>query len=235
MRITVLGSDERFECLREMLGRAEPAGELVITPWPSPAAVDESSVVVTCGPRRGPEWAVDLLADEEYQRDIARMTAEGAVSAAMRSARGTIFGAECLVAGWGRIGRALTEILVGLGARVTVLSRRQESRPEIAALGGAWADTGSAERAAAGKSIVFSTAPAMIFDGPALAKLRRGALVIDLASPPYGVDLAAAEKLGLNAWREPALPGRYCPEAAAAAIFRALVRGGYVKEAVGNG
>ena len=36
----------------------------------------------------------------------------------------------------------------------------------------------------------------------------------------------AARELGVMAWREPGLPGRYCPENAARAIFDALMRGG---------
>ena len=39
----------------------------------------------------------------------------------------------------------------------------------------------------------------------------------------------AAHRLGLRAWREPGLPGRYCPESAALAIaaaFQKLRKGG---------
>ena len=45
----------------------------------------------------------------------------------------------------------------------------------------------------------------------------------------YGVDVEAAHRLGLRAWREPGLPGRYCPESAALAIaaaFEKLRKGG---------
>jgi len=49
-------------------------------------------------------------------------------------------------------------------------------------------------------------------------------MLIDLASPPYGIDLRAAWNRGLRAWREPGLPGRYCPQSAAEAILNALDR-----------
>ena len=49
--------------------------------------------------------------------------------------------------------------------------------------------------------------------------------MIDLASPPYGVDLRAAWRMGLRAWREPGLPGRHCPESAAEALLHAMERG----------
>ena len=50
------------------------------------------------------------------------------------------------------------------------------------------------------------------------------ALVIDLSSPPYGVDLAACHAQWINAWREPGLPGRYCPRSAGRAMLDALAR-----------
>lgn len=74
-------------------------------------------------------------------------------------------------------------------------------------------------------ALVFSTAPAMVLDAGLLARVNREAMVIDLASPPYGVDLAAAWRMGLRAWREPGLPGRYCPESAARALYDAMKRG----------
>ena len=58
----------------------------------------------------------------------------------------------------------------------------------------------------------------------AVAEAKPNALIMDLASPPYGVDLHAAWNLGLRAWREPGLPGRYCPESAARALARAILR-----------
>ena len=48
--------------------------------------------------------------------------------------------------------------------------------------------------------------------------------VMDLASPPYGVDLVAAQCLGVRAWRESGVPGRYCPLAAARAMADAIDR-----------
>ena len=53
---------------------------------------------------------------------------------------------------------------------------------------------------------------------------ERDALIIDLASAPFGVSLEAAQSLGLRAWREPALPGRYCPFSAAWALQRSVRR-----------
>jgi hypothetical protein len=65
--------------------------------------------------------------------------------------------------------------------------------------------------------LVFNTVPAPVLDAALLAQLKPGCLCIDLASR-QGIDLAAAERLGLpNLWAT-ALPGRMVPRTAARAI-----------------
>ena len=90
-------------------------------------------------------------------------------------------------------------------------------------------ETAALSGALSGKRLIFSTPPFPVLREAELARAGREACVIDLASPPYGVDVEAAHRLGLRAWREPGLPGRYCPESAALAIaasFEKLRKGG---------
>lgn len=232
MRIAILGQDRRYQCLREQLRQARgklaaPAeADWVVTPWPAPVDLPEGKRLITCGPATGPAEAMDLLKDEEYQKEIARMTAEGAIFAAMSVGEGRLEGEDCLVAGWGRIGRALTTKLIGLGAQVTALTRRESVFGEIQRMGAIPRRTELAAQALAGKKFLFATAPAMIFDGRALTHARKDVRIFDLASPPYGVDFQAAEAAGLWIRRERGVPGRYCPQAAARAIAQAMKRGG---------
>lgn len=235
MRIVVAGDDRRFACLRELLEErghdivdcAEGA-ELMVTGWP-PGQEAACGKIVSCGPGFAPEGVHDLLKDEEYQREIAWMSAEGAAAAAMGVTGCAVRGAKCMVVGWGRIGKALTEILIGLGADVTVLTRRTASISGILACGAHYWETSNADRIICGMRFVFSTAPAMVLDENVLKNARQDAVIIDLASPPYGVDVEAAAELGVAAWREPGIPGRYCPENAARAIYDGIVRAGLLK------
>ena len=192
-------------------------------------AASAATKVFTCGPGH-PDIAdgrlIDLWADEALLSENARLTAEGALASAMRASHRALIGLDCMVIGWGRIGRALAELLVALGARVTVASRTPAGRNRAVERGAEAADTGNLAGALPGRKLIFNTAPAMVLDGETLRHVNREALIIDLASLPYGVDLRAAWELGLRAWREPGLPGRYCPDSAAAALCRALLRGG---------
>lgn len=234
--IAVLGSDRRFAALSALL-RAEgytladaADADLIVTSYPPPEGAPAGKKMATCGPRSAPAGFWDLLEDEEYLVDVAYMTAEGAVAAAMAASEAMICSSAALVVGWGRIGRALTELLLSLGAHVTVLTRRPGAWAEIEALGAHATPTERAAEAVRGKDIIFSTPPALVLDEEALAHAEKSALIIDLASPPYGVDLEAARALGIRAWREPGLPGRYCPENAARAILSALRRGGVIDD-----
>lgn len=185
--------------------------------------------VFLCGPahpRAEDARLVDLWADEALLLENARLTAEGAVASAMRSSSSCLRGMRCMVVGWGRIGRALTELLVPLNARVTVASRQAESRSRAAERGAEAVDTARIAEALPGHRLILNTAPGMVLDAAALLRADRDAMLIDLASPPYGIDLHAAWGLGLRAWREPGLPGRYCPQSAAQALLAAMDRHG---------
>lgn len=184
--------------------------------------------VFACGPWHPDrdQRIVDLWNDGALIAENARLTAEGAVSAAMEASELAMRDARCLVIGWGRIGRALTEILVGLGARVTVASRSAASRNRAAERGADAVRTDDLKATLSGADIVFNTAPAMVLDEDALSGASPGTLMIDLASAPYGIDLRAAWRRGIRAWREPGLPGRYCPRSAAKALAEAIARHG---------
>ena len=190
------------------------------------ALLPESATVYACGPGHpdGDGRVIDLWANEALIRENAALTAEGALVAAMRASDTAIRDARCLVIGWGRIGRALTERLVGLGAQVTVASRSEQGRHRAVERGAEAVATASVADALPGRRVVFNTAPGMVLDADALRHADADTLIVDLASPPYGVDLTAAWSLGLRAWREPALPGRYCPRSAALALLNAIDR-----------
>ena len=121
--------------VREELGEARAA----VLNWPYPgdgeilSRLPSGAQVYFCGPA-APDGisrrlrSVNLWADEQLLAENAWLTAEGAISAAMAAGDASLRECACLVVGWGRIGRALTEMLVGLSARVTVASRSERGR-----------------------------------------------------------------------------------------------------------
>ena len=61
-----------------------------------------------------------------------------------------------------------------------------------------------------------------------LKHVKKDAVMMELASPPYGIDMHAAEKLGLQVHLEGGLPGRYCPQDAAGIWLDYIERSGKI-------
>jgi dipicolinate synthase subunit A len=163
-----------------------------------------------------------LNGNEHLTLRNAVYTAEGAIHAVSERALYSLSEANVMVIGYGRIGRALTGMLLGYGARVTVAARSSEARSLAAHAGARAVDMEEMLLHLPSQRAVFSTPPQRVLENRQLACLRHDALLVDLSSPPYGVDLKAASALGLNAWREPGLPGRFCPESAGRALLAAI-------------
>ena len=163
----------------------------------------------------------DYFLREELAVANAAATAEGAVQTAMERLDRTLLGMECLVLGFGRIGKLLSCRLHGLGARVTATARRPEDLAWIRAYGYRALETGKLDGCLGAFGAVFNTVPSPVLGRVLLEQLPAGCLCVDLASV-QGIDLAAAESLGLpNVWAR-SLPGRLMPRTAAAVIRDAV-------------
>ena len=157
----------------------------------------------------------DFLRREDFALRNAELTAEGALAILLQG-EGALRGSRVLIGGYGRIGRFLAEKLRCLGAAVSVAARSPEDRA-LAELTGCRALPFSAAAAPARWDAVVNTVPATVFGAPELAAFG-DARLIELASPPYGFDLAAAEALGKHVALCGGLPGKCAPLAAAAAL-----------------
>lgn len=159
----------------------------------------------------------DYFLREELTVANAAATAEAAIQVAMEHLGRTLLGTNCLVLGFGRIGRLLSFRLHGLGARVTAAARKASDRAWIRAYGWQAEDTGALAGVLGDVSVVFNTVPSLLLDAPLLSELSAGCLYIDLASA-LGADFAAAERMGICCIRAGGLPGRLVPLTAAQAI-----------------
>ena len=187
------------------------------------------STFLLCGPkfpqiRRWDLQYINLWEDEALMRENAWLTAEAAVGTAVARTGGSLQGLRCMVVGCGRIGRALMEILLNMGAEVTLVSGSADKRRMAQESGALAVEVGEIASALPEQQLVFSTPPAMVIGPAELEHINKEAWIIDLASPPYGVDLEAAQAYGLKAVRESGLPGRYCPLSAARALMNAILR-----------
>lgn len=160
---------------------------------------------------------IDFTDYEAFTVRNAVPSAEGAIHALMSCASVCLTGQSCLIVGYGRIGRALALRLIGLGACVTVAARSDAAR--ATALSDGCRAVPMERMGDEPHRFVINTVPSPVMGEEMLMKLPDGAICIDLASPPYGIDLEAAQRLGIEAFRAPGLPGKYAPETAAEAML----------------
>ena len=164
----------------------------------------------------------DYFAREELAVLNAIPTAEGAIQIAMEELPITLHDARVLVVGFGRLGRALAPRLRSLGARVWVSARRYEQRAAAESMGLGSEGVDRLPDWLCSYDLVFNTVPAPVLGVEELAALKEGALVIDLASRPGGVDMEAAAALGVRVIWALSLPGKVAP----------VTSGRYIKDTV---
>lgn len=145
-------------------------------------------------------------------------TAEGAIQIAMEELPVTIHGSKCLVIGFGRVGKTLCNRLNALGAKVAACARKYADLAWIKTYGYTPIKLSSLEREVGDFDVVFNTAPAVILTENVLSQLKKGCLVIDLASKPGGVDFETAGRIGIKTIWALSLPGKVAPLTAGAII-----------------
>lgn len=161
----------------------------------------------------------DYYAREELMVGNAFLTAEGALGVAIQEYEGALNGARCLVTGFGRIGKALCLGLKGLGAQVSCCARKASDLTAIRALGCVPLQYRELREA---YDVIFNTVPSQVLSAQQLSRQRPDTLLIELASQPGGVDLEAAERLGLRVLNVPSVPGRMSPKTSGELIKEAV-------------
>ena len=160
----------------------------------------------------------DFFAREELAVANAVPTAEGAVQLAMEHLPITIHGAKALIIGFGRVGRLTAQRFQALGARVSVAARKYDQLAWAQAMGFGCEHLAHLRGWLCGYDLIVNTVPAQVLGRGELEDLKPDCLILDLASKPGGVDLAAAGELGLTVIWALALPGKVAPVTAGAAI-----------------
>lgn len=168
----------------------------------------------------------DYCESEEFQLKNAIPTAEGAVEILMRESARTVRGMAVAITGFGRVARALSRLLLAMGAEVTVAARKASALQEAAALGCRTVLLKNSE-ALRGlcheKHAIFNTVPHWIFTKEILRELPEHQLFIDLASAPGGMDPAIAAVGHVRVIYALSLPGKYAPETAGEIIAETVL------------
>ena len=158
---------------------------------------------------------VDMSKREEMAILNAIPTAEGAIQVAMEEMPITLHKSNCMVLGFGRIGKVLSRMLAGLGANVYVMARKEKDLAWIFASGYNGLHPGELNKQLAHMDVIINTVPSNILHRDLLIGLKNDVVIIDVSSKPYGVNADVAKSVGVEVKFLPGIPGRVAPKTCA--------------------
>lgn len=157
----------------------------------------------------------DLMDYDDLAILNAIPTAEGAIKIAIEKTDTTLCNSNILVLGFGRIGKVLSKMLAGIGAKVYCEARKEKDLAQIRAMGYNDVDLKKLDDYLPKADYIFSTVPHMILDKSRLDLVKKDVCIIDLASSPGSVDFEYAKEKKINASLELALPAKVAPKTSA--------------------
>ena len=174
----------------------------------------------------------DYCENECFTLQNAFLTAEGAVYLAMTATKQALRTLKCAVIGYGRIGRALAEMLKNINSDVTVFARREEALI-LARENRINTERISEKEDASSKlsksfDIIFNTVPERILSNELLISMPQNTTLIELASAPGGFDPDIAVQCELNFIDGKGLPGKYAPKSAGKILSDTILQ--YLKQ-----
>ena len=167
---------------------------------------------------------IDLLSHEAFLVKNAQLTAEAAICAHQKNTETALCHTTCVVIGYGRISRFLCRLLKAYSADVIATARKDRDLALIWAENMRAVHTNDVKKVLGEADVVFNTVPYHVLNETELDDIKEGVKVIELASPPFGMDMELAKKKGVDVQIESGLPGRYFPASAANAILYAFER-----------
>ena len=168
---------------------------------------------------------IDLMENEKFTILNVIPTVEGAIQIAMENVGFTIHNSNCLVLGYGRIGKLLSKTLKDLGANVSVMARKEKDLSWIKLSGYKDIHINNLSENLTKIDIIFNTIPSLILDMNKLKITKekcKDAVIIELASKPWGIDFKKAEEYNIKVIKAQGLPGKVAPYTA----------GKYIKEVI---
>ncbi len=168
---------------------------------------------------------IDLMENESFTIMNVIPTVEGAIQIAMENTEFTINNSNCLVLGFGRIGKLLSKQLYNLGAHVSCMARKDKDLAWIKVYGYKGIHINNLSENLNECDIIFNTVPSLILDDEKLKILKNNnahITIIELASKPGGIDLEKAKEYNIKTILAQGLPGKVAPYTSAKYIKEAL-------------
>ena len=157
---------------------------------------------------------IDYSKDPYFLQKNAELTAEATICLIFSYTQKSLRGQRVLVAGYGRIGKALCKILDFFGAEVFIYARRKEIQNEANSCGYMTVSLDGS----LSYDIILNTVPSIIFTNEIIESISDSTVLFELASKPGGFENTLRVVDGGR------LPGRILPKSASKIIFDTIIK-----------
>ncbi len=166
---------------------------------------------------------IDICKRYDYSFLNAVPTAEAAIGIAIDSTQKTLWKSKILIIGNGNIGKILSSRLTCFGADITVSARNINDFTMLDAMNIKKLNTNELKSNLVDFDIIFNTVPYPVLSKDKLEYCKKDCLLIELSSPPFGIDAQAAKNIGLKFIYAPSLPGKNSPITAGEILGKTLI------------
>lgn len=162
----------------------------------------------------------NLLTDEIFAMDNALLTAEGAIMLIIRGTNVSIFSMKIAILGYGRVGKAISNLLKGLGADFSIFSDDYTELSMARLLG---KKTFELKSSIDDYDVIINTIPAKVLPLSKLKDAKKSCYILDLASYS-GAEMCDINSLGLSYDNALGIPGKYSPKTAGEILAQSILR-----------
>lgn len=171
----------------------------------------------------------EFKADRALAVVVASAVAEAVLAELIGSTSRVLRELRVIVLGYGATGSAIADVLVAVGCGTSVASRNQIELETARRRGATPLEFASWPDAVGPADVLVNTVPDPQTIGPALFETLSGKTIIDISSPPGGLDHQSAQSAGINVIWARGLAGKRAPLTIGEAQFE------FIKRAMANG
>ena len=156
----------------------------------------------------------DYFLLEELAIYNAVPTAEGVVNILIEKLPVTVHNMSCGICGYGKVGKAVADTLIALGADVTVFARREAALAEAFSRGAVAENFSRLSSQYHTFDALINTIPTKVIGETEMDLLNPDCVIIETASAPFGIDFQEAKEHALEVIKASSLPGKVAPKTA---------------------
>ena len=151
-------------------------------------------------------------------------TAEGLIAEMIFASPENLQGCKALILGYGTCAKTIAAKLKGLHLKTCICARNEAALMEAYTFGHHTEKLADLKEIIKDYPLIINTIPYKILKKDVLEHTAKGAILFEIASYPYGIDMEAAQKLHINAKLCMSLPAKYAPVSSAEILTRFILK-----------